>query len=241
MIGTLVSLTIRGLLNRRRTLLLALVGILLIVVGALSRLADPSADEALTFSGRLLADFGIGVVLPLVAVVIGTAAVGSELEDGTLVYLLAKPIPRWLLAVVKLLAAWVTVVALVAPALAIGALVAGGDAQLALAGAAAATVGALEYVAIFLALSLVTGRALVIGLAYVVVWESVIAGLFAGTRILSVRQHALAVGDAVRGDGIIPSTLDAGPALGVALLVTVLAAVIAVRNLERVELRGETG
>ena len=241
MIGTLVSLTIRGLLNRRRTLLLALVGILLIVVGALSRLANPTADEALTFSGRLLADFGIGVVLPLVAVVIGTAAVGSELEDGTLVYLLAKPIPRWLLAIVKLGAAGVTVVALVAPALAIGALVAGGDAQLALAGVAAATVGAIEYVAIFLALSLVTGRALVIGLAYVVVWESVIAGLFAGTRILSVRQHALAIGDAVRGDGIVPSTLDALPALGVALLVTVLAAVIAVRNLERVELRGETG
>jgi ABC-2 type transport system permease protein len=241
MIGTLVSLTIRGLLNRRRTLLLALVGVLLVVVGALSRLADPTAEEALTFSGRLLADFGIGVVLPLVAVVIGTAAVGSELEDGTLVYLLAKPIPRWLLAVVKLLAAWVTVVALVAPALAIGALVAGGDAQLALAGVAAATVGALEYVALFLALSLVTGRALVIGLAYVVVWESVIAGLFAGTRILSVRQHALAIGDAVRGDAVVPSTLDAGPALGVALLVTVLAAVIAVRNLERVELRGETG
>lgn len=241
MIGTLVSLTIRGLLNRRRTLLLALVGILLIVVGALSRLANPTADEALTFSGRLLADFGIGVVLPLVAVVIGTAAIGSELEDGTLVYLLAKPIPRWLLAIVKLLAAWLTVVFLVAPALAIGALVAGGDAQLALAGAAAATVGALEYVAIFLALSLVTGRALVIGLAYVVVWESVIAGLFAGTRILSVRQHALAIGDAVRGDGIVPSTLDALPALGVALLVTALASVIAIRNLERVELRGETG
>ena len=241
MIGTLVSLTIRGLLNRRRTLLLALVGILLIVVGALSRLADPSADEARTFSGRLLADFGIGVVLPLVAVVIGTAAIGSELEDGTLVYLLAKPIPRWLLAIVKLLAAWLTVVFLVAPALAIGALVAGGDAQLALAGAAAATVGALEYVALFLALSLVTGRALVIGLAYVVVWESVIAGLFAGTRILSVRQHALAIGDAVRGDGIVPSTLDALPALGVALLVTALASVIAIRNLERVELRGETG
>jgi ABC-2 type transport system permease protein len=241
MIGTLASLTVRGLLNRRRTLLLALVGVLLIVVGALSRLADPTADEALTFSGRLLADFGIGVVLPLVAVVIGTAAIGSELEDGTLVYLLAKPIPRWLLGVVKLLAAWLTVVALVAPALAVGALVAGGDGQLALAGVAATIVGGLEYVAIFLALSLVTGRALVIGLAYVVVWEGVVAGLFAGTRVLSVRQHALAIGDAVRGDGVVPSALDAGPALGAALLVTVLAAAIAIRNLERVELRGETG
>ena len=241
MIGTLVSITIRGLLNRRRTLLLALVGILVIVVAALSRLADPTDEEALRFAGRLLADFGIGVVLPLVAVVIGTAAVGSELEDGTLVYLLAKPIPRWLLALVKLLAAWITVVLLVAPALAVGSLVAGGDAQLALAGVAATTIGALEYVAIFLALSLVTGRALVIGLAYVVVWEGVIAGLFAGTRVLSVRQHALAIGDAVRGGDVVPSTLDPLPALGVALLVAALATALAVRNLERVELRGETG
>ena len=35
---------------------------------------------------------------------------------------------------------------------------------------------------VFLALSLVTSRALAIGLIYVLVWEGVLAGLFEGTR-----------------------------------------------------------
>jgi ABC-2 type transport system permease protein len=240
MIGTLASITIRGLVNRRRTTLLLLAGALLVLISFLSGLGEPSRDEALATTGGLLAQVGIGVVLPLVAVVIGTAAVGSELEDGTIVYLLAKPIPRPLLTGVKLAAAWLTVVAIVAPAMALAALAGSGDGALAVAAVVATVVGGLEYTAIFLALSLVTGRALVLGLAYVVIWEGVVAGLFAGTRILSVRQHTLAIADAVRGDGVIPADLEPIPALVAAAVVTAVAAVLAARLLARVELRGDT-
>ena len=114
-------------------------------------------------------------------------------------------------------------------------------AKLGFAYAIAAAVGAVEYVAVFLALSLVTNRALVIGLAYVVVWEGVVAGLFAGTRIVSIRQHALAVADAIGGDGAVTAELAVTTAVVVAGLVTVLAFALAVRRLQRVELRGETG
>jgi ABC-2 type transport system permease protein len=86
----------------------------------------------------------------------------------------------------------------------------------------------------------VTSRALIIGLAYVVVWEGVIAGLFAGTRVFSIRQHALAVADALGGDGAVPAELDPLVAIVVAGMVVVAAFAIAVRRLERVELRGET-
>ena len=43
--------------------------------------------------------------MPLVAVIFGTGALGSELDDGTVVYLLAKPVPRDIL-LVKLVVAW---------------------------------------------------------------------------------------------------------------------------------------
>jgi ABC-2 type transport system permease protein len=242
MIGTLASVTLRGLLNRRRTLLLALLGVLLVVVAALSRLAELSEAEAVDFTAQLLADFGLAVLLPLVAVIVGTAAIGSELEDGTIIYLLAKPIPRITIVTVKLVIAWLLVVVLVSPAILVaGVIGTGGDAELGLAYAIAAAVGALEYTAAFLALSLVTSRALVIGLAYVVVWEGVVAGLFAGTRIVSVRQHGLAVAEAVAGDGAVPAELSAASALLVVAVVTILAFALAVRRLERVELRGETG
>jgi len=242
MIGTLVSVSLRGLLNRRRTLLLALFGTLIILVAGLSRLSDPSQSEALAFTGELLANFGLAVLLPLVAVIVGTAAIGSELDDGTIVYLLAKPIPRLLIVIVKTIVAWLVVVLLVCPAIVVaGVLGTGGGTDLGIAYAVAAAFGALEYTAVFVALSLVTSRALVVGLAYVVVWEGAVAGIFAGTRIVSVRQHALAVADTIGGEGAVAADLATTSAIVVGLVITLGALVIAVRRLERVELRGETG
>jgi len=241
MIVTLAAVTLRGLLNRRRTLLLVLAGVLMVGVAALSRLAEGTDADALQFTARLLADFGLGVLLPLVAVIVGTATIGSELEDGTIIYLLAKPIPRLLIVAVKAVIAWLLVTLLGSPAFLVsGVIGTGGDADLGIAYAVAAAVGALEYTTVFLALSLLTSRALVIGLAYVVIWEGVVAGLFAGTRILSVRQHALAVADALAGDGAITAELSVGIGLAMAIGVAALAFALAVRRLQTVELRGDT-
>jgi ABC-2 type transport system permease protein len=242
MIPTLATLTLRALLNRRRTVLLGLVGGLIVVVAAVYRLSGPAPAEALEFTGRLLANFGLAVLLPLVAVIVGTAALGSELDDGTIVYLLAKPLPRPLIVAVKLMVAWLLTALLVAvPVVLAGIVGSGGATDLGMAYGAAAVVGALEYTAVFLALSLVTSRALVIGFAYVVVWEGVVAGLFAGTRIVSIRQHALALADALAGEGGLPAELAVEVAVLVAGVVTVTAIALAIRRLSSVELRGETG
>lgn len=239
--STLVMLTLRGLVNRRRTLLLGLLGALLVLIAALYRLSDPAAGEAATFTAELLADFGLAVLLPLVAVIVGTAALGSELEEGTIVYLLARPVARWRIVVAKLLVAWTLVSVLVAiPVLLAGLVGHPGDASPAIGYAGASVLGAAEYCAIFVALSLLTSRSLIIGLAYVVVWEGVISGLFAGTRMLSVRQHALAVAEELGGPAAVVAELDTGVALVLMVLVTAAGCGLAVRLLSGVELRGET-
>jgi ABC-2 type transport system permease protein len=102
-------------------------------------------------------------------------------------------------------------------------------------------VGALEYTAAFVAVSIITSRALIVGLAYVVVWEGFVAGLFAGTRPISIRQHALAVAEALGGSGAVGTAeLELANALVIGAIVTALAALVAVRRLGDVELRGET-
>jgi ABC-2 type transport system permease protein len=242
MTGALIQITLRALLNRRRTVLLALIGALLVGIVVIFRLSSPPEDLALQVTLNLLGDLGIGVVLPIVAVIVGTSALGSELDDGTIVYLLAKPVARWRIVIVKLLVAWLVTVLLVAPAMTIAAIIGTGDASLAGGFVVATLVGALEYTAVFVALSLITSRALVIGLAYVIVWEGIVAGLFAGTRAVSVRQHAMAVAEAAGGP-------DAGGLGGIPLLEALVAATVitfaatflAIRRLETVELRGETG
>jgi ABC-2 type transport system permease protein len=239
MIGTLITITLRGLVNRRRTLWLALLGFLVVGVAALFRLTGQSADEGVQFTAQLLGNFGIAVLLPLVAVIVGTAALGSEIEDGTVIYLLARPVARWRILLAKLVVSWAAVSVLVGVPVLLAGVVAGSP-SLGVAYAVASVVGALEYTAIFVALSLVTSRALIVGLAYVVVWEGVVAGLFAGTRIFSVRQHILSVAEALAGEGALAADLEPGVALVMVAAVTVLATILAIRRLERVELRGET-
>jgi ABC-2 type transport system permease protein len=210
-------------------------------VAVIFRLGNPSDDEAARFTGRLLANFGVAALLPLVSVIVGTAALGSELDDRTIVYLLSKPVPRPLIVIVKLVVAWAVSALLVAlPILLAGIVGTGGDPSLGVGYGLAALLGTLEYTAVFLALSLVTSRALVVGLAYVVVWEGVVAGLFAGTRIVSIRQHVLAVADALSGEGAVPAELAVGTAIIVSVSVIVAALALAVRRLALVELRGET-
>jgi ABC-2 type transport system permease protein len=241
MTAALVSITLRSLLNRRRTVLLALLGVLLIAVVGLFLLSDPTPEQAVQVTRSLLSDLAIGVLLPLVAVIVGTAAIGSELDDGTIVYLLARPVPRWRIVIVKLLVAWVVVTLLVAPATLVAGLIGQDDPTLAIGFAVAAVIGALEYTAVFVALSLITSRALIVGLAYVVIWEGVVAGLFEGTRTFSVRQHVLAIAEALGGgnaDGIAEVGLPV--AIGTIVVVTAGAAILAIRRLETVELRGET-
>jgi ABC-2 type transport system permease protein len=241
MTWALAGITLRAMLNRRRTVLLALLGVLLVGLAGIYALSNPPTEQAVDGTRSLLSDFAIGVLLPVVAVIVGTSAIGSELDDGTIVYLLARPVPRWRIVLVKLLVAWVVVTVLVTPATLVAGLIPHDDAQLAIGFAAATVIGALEYTAAFVALSLVTSRALIIGLAYVVVWEGVVAGLFGGTRPISVRQHVLAVAEALGGAdaaGIAELALEV--AIGAIVVVTVTAALVAVRRLAIVELRGET-
>jgi ABC-2 type transport system permease protein len=199
--GALVEVTLRGLLGRRRTLLMLLLVALPVVVGVIIRLAGGRADAP-----EILDTLVIRTVLPLVALVIGTATMGSEIEDGTAVYLLVKPIPRWRVALAKLLvAAGLTAVLIVPPVIVTGLLVGGlGPQSLAatFGFATAAIVGGAAYAVAFTVLGILTSRALVVGLAYTLLWEGVLAGLLEGTRFLSIRQATLGLAAALTGQDV---------------------------------------
>ena len=68
----------------------------------------------------------------------------------------------------------------------------------------------------FTALGVVTSRALVVGLAYTLLWEGVLAGLLEGTRFLSIRQGTLGVAAALTGDDVGVDVL--APVVSVAIL-----------------------
>jgi ABC-2 type transport system permease protein len=240
--SVIAGITLRQLLSRRRTVLLLLLGVLMVLVALALRFGvDPV--ERPRVASILLETFGIATLMPLVALLFGTATIGAELEEGTAIYLLAKPIPRWIILITKLVLASVCSILLTSVPILLSGLVAGGTQNgLVLAFALAAVVGSVIYCAIFVALSLITGRALVFGLGYVLIWEGVLAGLFAGTQTFSVRQQTLAIADALTDvpSAIFSAPLPLGTALVVGGLVLVLATVVAIRRLVGIEIAGES-
>jgi ABC-2 type transport system permease protein len=240
--GVIAVITLRQLLSRRRTILLLLLGGVMILVALALRVGAEGANLP-RYTSVLLETFGVATLMPLVALLFGTASIGAELEEGTAIYLLAKPVPRWVTLLTKLVVAAVCSIALTCVPVLISALVAGGAQNgMVLAFTVAAAAGSVIYTALFVALSLVTGRALIFGLGYVLIWEGILAGLFAGTQTFSVRQHTLAFADALTDAprAIFSATLPLGTALVVATAVVVLATFIAIRRLSRIEIAGET-
>jgi ABC-2 type transport system permease protein len=189
--NTLVSVTLRGLLGRRRLLLMLVLASIPVLLGALVQLRGGRADVE-----RVLAILVVQTVMPIVALILGTASLGPEIEDGTVVYILTKPIRRWLVALAKIVVAVSATAVLVVPVTFVTGLLVGGRGdglETTMAYAVACLAGGAAYAAVFVALSTMTGRALIIGLVYVLVWEGALGQLLEGTKFLSIRQATLGI------------------------------------------------
>jgi ABC-2 type transport system permease protein len=168
-------------------------------------------------------------------------ALGQEIEDGTLAYSLAKPTARWRLVLTKVLVAWAASVATILPGIWLSGWIVLGDAMhpLIRGFTVGVCVAALLYCAGFLALSLFTRRALVLGLLYVIGWEGSLSRLFAGTRTLSVREYATSLSEAVAGGqlpGPLSSPLQTSTAVWMSLAALAVMLTFAIRRLQSFEL-----
>lgn len=232
----LVDVTLRALVGRRRTLSIAFVAWLPVLLAILVRIGGGRPDPS-----EILDALVIGTVCPLVALVVGTGAIGSEIDDGTLVFQLIKPVPRWLVAVAKaLVAASLTAILVVPPVVMTGLLLGGLGAdsiQTTIGFAVASLLGGTAYAIGFTALGVLTGRALVIGLGYTLIWEGVLAGILEGVRFLSVRQATLGVAGALTGEDLGSRPLGLALSLVILGIVMVLGIVLTASALRRFQLR----
>jgi ABC-2 type transport system permease protein len=212
-----------------RTARLALVLSLIPALFAAIYVARPWEITPHEFMVDLFRELVAPTLLPIVVLLPATAAFGNELEDGTLPYLLMKPVSRLRLAVGKYVAVLlVTVPALVA-GLAVTTLIAaqGPDARdlgrvlIAMAGASAA--GAALLGALFLLVSLIIPRALLAGMIYIFAWESLLGRFLPGVRAISSREHALRVFDGILGDDFATGSNAALTMLVVAVVCLLLA------------------
>jgi ABC-2 type transport system permease protein len=241
----ILSLSLRALLSGRRWLLVAALDALFVAVALILALAahDESPQRYLVDLTRTLA---LPILLPFIALIFASEALGSEVEERTLVYLTLRPLPGWLIVLAKYSACALVILAAIWLALlpaffALDGL--HGPAALLPALLIGAGAGALAYAALFLLLGLLLRRALLVGAIYILLWETAIAALSTGAAHLSVRVYALAVVRGVLGDdAFFPSdALTSLPSLLTALLwlavVSALALWVTAWRLRRVEVK----
>ena len=182
------------------------------------------------------------IIVPVICFVFATAAAGGEVRDGTMVNLVTKPYPRELVIAAKYLAAVAASLTLLLPVEVIGHLLAvqGVSGGGVLGGLLLATVlGTLAYSALGLLLGLLMSRALLVGLAYSLLWEGTIAGVAPSAATLSIRGYTEAVlSAAAQPDGLgFATRLGPVTSLTAALVVAAIAFLLAARRLRHTDLR----
>jgi ABC-2 type transport system permease protein len=233
---TIARITARGLFGRRRFLLLLPLPVLLV---ALAALAQALGAEPAEWAEPVLLGLGVAVVLPVMALIVGTGVLGAEIDDGTLVHILAKPLPRREIIVAKLAVAVAVTAVTVGAAMFAAGLVAG-SARLGAGLATGTAVGALAYSALFLALSLVTRRPVLLGLLYVLIWEGLLSNMLTGTRVLSVQHYVIAIADRVSDTPLLTGAVSVPVAAGMAAVFTAGGVALAIDRLRSFTLAGET-
>lgn len=180
-LGALHHLVLRTQVSVPRLLGIAALSGLAILIGVFARYADDPGQAAVDG----IASYGLAILVPLAALWLGTSALGDLVEDRLLVYLWLKPVPRWQLPAAAVLATVAIVVPLTALPVTVSAFAAGAP-GLAWPAFLSASLGALAYSGLFVLAGLWFRRAVWWGLAFIVIWENLVAHTVPGAARFTV-------------------------------------------------------
>ena len=186
--GSVYRLMLGTQLTKGRIAALTAVGLVGVLIGMAIGVDDVNDAEGAAFS--FVDAYGLGLLVPSTALVFAAAAFGEPAEDGTLVYLWLRPVARWRLVAASFAAS----VSVAIPFAVLPTVVAAGltrtGRDLPMAALLAAALATTAYCGLFLGLGLLVRRALVWGLAYVLIWEGFVARSGTAAARLSVLSYA---------------------------------------------------
>lgn len=183
----LYLLILRSVATRGRIAALGALGALGMLIGWL--IDSGTVREAAQFESI----FGLAVAVPLTTLVFGSAALGDIIDDGTMVYLWLRPVPRVRIVAAAAAATLTVVVPLVLIPLIASAVLTGAGADLVLGTTLAAFFGLLAYTGIFVMLGVRVRRSLVWGLLYVFIWEGFVANAGQTASRLAIRAYTRSI------------------------------------------------
>jgi ABC-2 type transport system permease protein len=88
-------------------------------------------------------------------------------------------------------------------------------------------------------ISVLTTRAIAVGLLYLLIWESLLGNVVSGVRVLSAEQYSLGIANSIARDGNLNAHLGVATAVIMGGVVTVAALALAIRRLSAFSLKGD--
>lgn len=227
----LYRLFLRTQATRGRVAALLVLGAVGIIIGYAvghSTNADAIDDGTIAMS-----TYGLALFVPVSTLVFASNVLGEPNEDGTLVYLWLRPMARWRIVAAALAATLtVTLPVVIVPMVAAAALT-GAGAPLVRGTAAATVLAVVAYTGVFTWLGLRVRRALVWGLAYILVWEGFVARAGANAARLAIRANARSLLTRLSGGPHRLITVSSPTAVALPLLAAVVAIGLTVHRLSR--------
>ncbi|WP_326819914.1 ABC transporter permease [Streptosporangium sp. NBC_01639] len=235
--GVIAGISYRALLGRRRIWLLIILPLVLIGLALLLRVVGGGGESAAV---TLLQTFAVGTMLPLLGMIAGTGVIAPEIDDGTIIHMLAKPISRPVIARTKFLVA-ASILALFAavPTFVAAYLLVGLQSGIAYGFALGALIGGVAYAAVFMLLGILTRHAVTVGIVYALLWEGVVGNFVPGARKFSIQQWAQSVADQLSSSPFLSTEIALGFAVPALVVVTAGAVVWAGQRLRSFSLTGD--
>lgn len=242
-VAPIMTLTIRQFLGGKAVRVIAGLSLIPVLFGLIYLLNSGSrtpADYLVTIVFRPVV---IATLMPITILILATGALGNEIEDRTLPFLTLKPISRFRIVFEKFLGSIVIVgpIVMIGLALTFAVVMRGAwrdnlDVLWAmLASAAAAT---CAYAAIFILVSLLISRALLAGIVYSILWESVLGRYLPGVRYISVRHYTESIFVDVykNADVTLKNSFGLGAAIATLAIAVAVAIVLSTWRLRRMNL-----
>ena len=184
------NVLLKQLITKGRLIGITIIGLLPILLGwVIGRQSDDPLEAGVGFVSYM----GLSILIPIVALIFASASLGDTREDGTLVYLWLRPISRLSVST----GAWAASVTIALPLtvipMTVSALLLDAGNSVVTATIITSILAVVAYSGLFVTLGLIVKNPVLWGLAYIFIWEAIVASFAKPAAALAVSGYSRAI------------------------------------------------
>ncbi len=184
------NVLLKQLITKGRLIGITIIGLLPILLGwVIGRQSNDPLEAGVGFVSYM----GLSILIPIVALIFASASLGDTREDGTLVYLWLRPISRLSVST----GAWAASITIALPLtvipMTISAILLDAGNSVITATIITSILAVLAYSSLFVILGLIVKNPVLWGLAYIFIWEAIVASFAKPAAALAVSGYSRAI------------------------------------------------